>query len=43
MVTTPGMYRAVIQGYGKQPIDEADSEMMVPDNFTKPYTLTISQ
>jgi hypothetical protein len=43
MVTTPGMYRAVIQGYASQPIDEADSEMTVPDNFTKPYTLTISQ
>ena len=43
MVTTPGRYRASIQGYGNQSIAEAGNATTVPDNFTKPYTLTISQ
>lgn len=42
MVTTPGRYRAAIQGYGNQPTP-AGNAMIPPDNFTKPYTLTISQ
>jgi hypothetical protein len=43
MVTTAGKYRAVIQGYGNQAVDEADNGTTLPDNFTRPYTLTISQ
>ena len=43
MVTTAGRYRAVIQGYGNQAVDEADNGTTVPDNFKRPYTLTISQ
>jgi hypothetical protein len=43
MVTTAGKYRAVIRGYANQSIDEADNAMMVPGNFTNPYTLTVSQ
>jgi hypothetical protein len=42
MVTTPGRYRALIQGYANQSIDEAATEPTVPDNFTKPYTFTVS-
>lgn len=42
-VTTAGRYRAVIQGYANQAVDEADNGMTVPDNFRRPYTLTISQ
>jgi hypothetical protein len=41
-VTAPGMYRASLKGYGSQSIAEA-GRGMVPENFTKPYTLTISQ
>ena len=44
MVTTPGRYRASLQGYGNGSTGgEAGNAMTVPDNFTKPYTLTISQ
>jgi hypothetical protein len=42
MVTTPGKYRALIQGYASQAIDEAATLPTVPDNFTKPYTFTVS-
>ena len=45
MVTTPGRYRALIEGYGNQGIVGGGhgSAMTVPDNFTKPYTFTVSQ
>ncbi len=43
MVTNPGKYRASIQGYGGSIGREHDNGMTVPDNFKKPYILTISQ
>lgn len=43
MVTVPGRYRMLIKGYANQSISEAGTSMTVPDNFTRPYTLTVSQ
>jgi hypothetical protein len=42
MITTAGMYRVVIDIFTVEP-EAAAKEMTVPDSFTRPYTLTVTQ
>jgi hypothetical protein len=43
MVTAAGMYRLVVDIFSVLPDAAAPKMMMVPDNFTRPYSLTVSQ